>query len=170
MGGSIIYKTGYLHGFGATAGLYTTQNPWHMDDEDAIYYKVGRGVLSRYNVVTKGEYGLTSLAQAYVEYKNEHTSLRVGRQIFESRMTKSNDIMMIPNTFEGATLHSKIMPGHMFKAAYITKQKLRDHEDFGHVFAYNDGPGAITIDGLEMMIPLCTRGITVGKLADNGYR
>lgn len=167
VGGSIIYKTAYLHGFGATAGLYTTQNPWHMDDEDVQYYKVGRGVMSRYKVATQGEYGLTSLAQAYVEYKNEHTSVRIGRQIFESRMTKSNDIMMIPNTFEAAALHSKIIPGTMFKAAYITKQKLRDHEDFSHVFAYNDGPGEydkwLGNDDAAMH-----RGITISKLTEKG--
>ena len=92
VGGSLIYKSAYLHGFGVTAGLYTTQNPWHMDDEDVIYYKVGKGVLSRYDVATEGQYGLTSLAQAYLEYKNEKISLKIGRQIFESRMTKSNDI------------------------------------------------------------------------------
>ncbi len=81
VGGSFIYKSAYLHGFGFTAGLYTTQNPWHMPDEDVKYYKTGRGVLNRYNVGTKGQYGLTALAQAYVEYKNEQTSVRVGDQI-----------------------------------------------------------------------------------------
>lgn len=167
IGGSFIYKSAYLHGFGVTAGLYTTQNPWHMDDEDVKYYKVGRGVLSRYNVATQGEYGLTSLAQAYLEYRNEHASIRVGRQIFESRMTKSNDIMMIPNTFEGVTLHSTLFPGYGFKAAYITKQKLRDHEDFDHVFAYNDGPEEydkwLGNDDTAMH-----RGITISKLAERG--
>ena len=167
VGGSFIYKSAYLHGFGVTAGLYTTQNPWHMDDAYVQYYKVGRGVLSRYNVATKGEYGLTSLAQAYLEYKNEHSSLRVGRQIFESRMTKSNDIMMIPNTFEGVALHSKLIPGHTFKAAYITKQKLRDHEEFGHVFAYNDGPGEYD-KWLDNDDTAMHRGITVSKLAEQG--
>jgi len=43
-----------------------------MDDEDVKYYKVA----------TQGEYDLTSLAQAYVEYRNKNTSIKFGRQIF----------------------------------------------------------------------------------------
>ena len=141
MGGSLIYKSAYLNGLGFTAGLYTTQNPLHMSDDNLKYYKVGKGVMSRYNVATKGEYGLTSLAQAYMEYKSETTSLKIGRQIFESHMTKSNDIKMIPNTFEGITAHSKAIPNHTIKVAYLTKQKLRDHSAFHHLFAYDDGEG-----------------------------
>lgn len=166
-GGSILYKSAYLHGFGVTAGLYTTQNPWHMSDEDVIYYKVGKGVLSRYDVATEGKYGLTSLAQAYLEYRNENTYVRLGRQIFESHMTKSNDIKMIPNTFEGITLHSKVIPKHTIKAALLTKQKLRDHTNFHHVFAYDDGPGEYDRwrqnDDTAMH-----RGITLSKLEAAG--
>lgn len=167
VGGSLIYKSAYLHGFGVTAGLYTTQNPWHMDDEDVIYYKVGKGVLSRYDVATEGQYGLTSLAQAYLEYKNEKISLKIGRQIFESRMTKSNDIKMIPNTFEGITLHSKVIPEHTLKAALLTKQKLRDHTDFHHVFAYDDGPGEYD-KWLQNDDTAMHRGITLSKLEAAG--
>lgn len=162
-GGSIIYKSAYLHGFGVTAALYTTQNPWHMDDADVKYYRVGKGVLSRYKVATEGAYGLTSLAQAYVEYKNEHTSLRVGRQIFESRMTKSNDIKMIPNTFEGITLRSKVIFDNTMKAALLTKQKLRDHTKFHHVFAYDDGVGEYD-KWRENDDAAMHRGITLSKL------
>lgn len=169
LGGSVIYKSGYLHGLGFTAGLYTTQNPLHMRDEDVKYYKVGKGVLSRYNVTTKGEYGLTSLAQAYIEYKNDDASLKVGRQIFESRMTKSNDIKMIPNTFEGATLHTTLIPNHHVKLAYLTKQKLRDHSDFHHLFAYDDDtstdPYATWLENDDTAMH---RGITLTKLQEKG--
>lgn len=141
VGGSLIYKSAYFNNFGFTIGGYTSQNPWHMDDEYAKYYKVGKGVLSRYDVATKGKYGLNSLAQAYLEYKNEALSLKIGRQIYESHMIKSNDIKMIPNTFEGISLHSIVIPNHSLKVAYFTKQKLRDHTRFHHIFAYDDGEG-----------------------------
>jgi len=58
-------------------------------------------------------------------------------------MTKSNDIKMIPNTFEGVTVHSEFIPKYNLKAAFLTKQKLRDHTHFHHVFAYDDGPERI---------------------------
>lgn len=167
VGGSLIYKSAYLNGLGFTVGGYTSQNPWHMDDEDVKYYKVGKGVLSRYDVATKGEYGISSLAQAYLEYKGEAFSLKIGRQVFESYMTKSNDIKMIPNTFEGVTLHSTIIPKHNLKAAYLTKQKLRDHTEFHHIFAYDDGEGEYDM-WRENDDTAMHRGITLSKLETLG--
>ena len=42
VGGSLVYKSGYLNHIGFTVAGYTSQNPWHMDDADAVYYKVGK--------------------------------------------------------------------------------------------------------------------------------
>ena len=137
-GGSLIYKSAYFNGFGFTAGLYTTQNPYHMDDEDATIYKAGKGVLSRYDVLSSGKYGITSLAQAYLEYRSESIFLQAGRVIFESFLTKSNDTKMIPNTFEGVTLQTGVIPHTKLKVGYLTKQKLRDHSTFHHLLAYGD--------------------------------
>ncbi|MGC9351034.1 MAG: OprD family outer membrane porin [Sulfurovum sp.] len=139
-GGSVVYKSGYLNGFGFTAGLYTTQNPWHMDDEDAAIYKAGKDVLNRYDVLTQGKYGMSSLAQAYLEYKHSQFDLQAGRVIYESFLTKSNDTKMIPNTFEGVALYSSALSDTKFQAAYFTKQKLRDHTKFHHLLAYGDDP------------------------------
>ncbi len=169
VGGSVLYKSAYFNGFGFTVGAYTSQNPLHMDDEDAIYYKVGKGVLNRYHVLNNGEYGISSLAQLYGEYKNNHVSIRLGRQIFESVMTKSNDIKMIPNTFEGLTLESEAFQGLKIKAGYLIKQKLRDHSRFHHLFAYDDGEGRYDSyrqnDDAAMH-----KGITLGKLKALGIK
>lgn len=169
LGGSLVYKSALFHHIGFTLAGYTSQNPWHMDDEDAIYYKVGKGVLSRYDVLTNGEYGISSLAQAYLEYKQQDTSIKIGRQIFESRMTKSNDIKMIPNTFEGITLHTDVLEDYQIKAAYLRKQKLRDHTSFHHIFAYDDGDGSYDKyrqnDDTAMH-----RGITLSKLEALGIK
>ncbi len=43
---------------------------------------------------------------------------------------------MIPNTFEGVTLVSGDIPKTVIKSAYLTRQKLRDHSEFHHIFAY----------------------------------
>lgn len=69
IGGSIIYKTAYFKGFAATAGLYTSQNPWHVNQSQLIYLKGDRGTLSRYDAITTGNFNMTVLAQAYLEYK-----------------------------------------------------------------------------------------------------
>jgi len=142
MGGSLIYRSGYLNGFGVGAGLYVSEALGTLKKDEVYLYKAGKDTFSRYDKLTDGDNGVISLAQAYLEYKYSKTHMKAGRQIFESFLTRSNDTKMIPNTFEGVTLMSKDIPKTMFKAAYLTKQKLRDHSGFHHVLAYGYVPGA----------------------------
>jgi len=138
IGGSLIYKSATLNGFGVGAGFYITSATGTLDDAEVYLYKAGKGVISRYDFRTDGTASISSLAQAYLEYKNEDVSVKAGRQIFESFLTKSNDTKMIPNTFEGVTLSSIFIPDTSLKMAYLIKQKLRDHSDFHHVLAAGD--------------------------------
>ncbi len=169
VGGSVHYKSGYLNGVGVTAGLYTSQNPWHMDDENLEYYKVGKGVLNRHDVATKNKYGMTNLAVAYLELKDEKNSVKIGRQIVESYLTKSNDIKMIPNTFEGLTWASKSIKNHKLWIGYLVRQKLRDHNEFHHLFAYDDGVGEYD-KWRENDDTAMHRGITLSKLKAKGIQ
>ncbi len=138
IGGSALYKSAYLNGFAFTAGLYTTQAHGSLDDSEAYLYKPGKDVLSRYDLLTEGTQNITSLAQVYLEYKYKDTSIKAGRQIFESFLTASNDTKMIPNTFEGVTLDTKALQDTHLKVAYLTKQKLRDHSEFHHILSRGD--------------------------------
>ncbi len=164
VGGSLIFKSAYLHGLGMTAGLYTSQNPWRMDEYDVGFIKSGKDVLSRHKVATHNEFGMTALAQAFVEYKYNKSGIRVGRQIFESLLTKSNDTKMIPNTFNGISLTSQLVPDTSFKAAYFTKQKLRDHTSFHHVLAYGDQADDDVAKWNENDDSAMHKGITTSRL------
>ena len=138
IGGNLMYKTGYFKGFGATVDMYTSYNPWHMDHDDVIYLKSGKDVLSRHDVYSDDDYYMNVLAQAYGEFKIKKSSIRYGRQIFESLLTASNDTKMIPNTFEGLTFSSKDLDKTSIKLAWMTAQKLRDHTEFHDVLTYGD--------------------------------
>ena len=141
IGGSLIFKSAYLHGFGLTAELYTSQNPWHMSGEDYRYAKAGKDMFSRYDIATEGDYAMSVLAEAYLEYRFIKSNVRLGRQTFESFLTASNDTKMIPNTFEGVSFESSDFRDTLIKAAWFDRQKLRDHTSFHHVLAYGDYPG-----------------------------
>ena len=140
IGGSLIYKSAIFNGFSFGAGLYTSQSLGNLDSKEAYLYKGGKGLFSRYDVLTDESINLTSLAQAYLKYTYEDTYVKVGRQIVRSLLTKSNDTKMIPNTFEGATLQSRSIPDTSLLLAYLTKQKLRDHSSFHHLLAVGDDP------------------------------
>lgn len=138
IGGSLMYKTGYFMGFGATVDMYTSQNPWHQDHDEIIFLKSGKDVLSRHDVYSDDDYYMNVLAQAYAEYKIKKSAVRYGRQIFESLLTASNDTKMIPNTFEGLTFRSNDLDKTTIKLAWMTAQKLRDHTEFHDLLTYGD--------------------------------
>ncbi len=137
-GGSLLYNSAEYRGFSGMAGLYTSQNPWHMDSDDVVFLKAGKDTTDRYNVKTTGDWGMTVLAQAYLQYRFGKTKVRFGRQIFESLLTSSNDTKMIPNTFEGISLVSKDLSETTIKAAFFSRQKLRGHTRFHDVITYKD--------------------------------
>ncbi|WP_294929580.1 OprD family outer membrane porin [Sulfurimonas sp.] len=144
IGGSMIYKTAPLHGLSATAGLYYANNPFSSlreDDADVGSVKAGKDTFSRYNVKTSGDWSMAVLAQAYIQYDVSKTSFKVGRQIFESFLTKSNDTKMIPNTFEGYTVTINEIPKTTIRGAYFNSQKLRDHTTFHDVLTFKDSSG-----------------------------
>jgi hypothetical protein len=142
LGGSMVYKTAPLAGVSATAGLYYSNSPFsglRVDNADVSDVKSGKDTFSRYNVSQNGDWQMVVLAEAYVQYNLSKTDFKLGRQMFESALTASNDTKMIPNTFEGISVESKDLPKTTLKAAYFTAQKLRDHTTFHDVLTFNDG-------------------------------
>ena len=168
IGGSLTYKTAFWNGFGATAGFYFTEGIGNLSREKTYLYKAGKDAFSRYDRLKSGKRYIAVFAEAYLEYRYAHGDVKAGRQIFESFLTKSNDGKMIPNTFEGVTVLSHDLPDTIFKAAYLTRQKLRDHSRFHHLLAY----------GYEKDVPYSAyrenddagmhRGLTLEKLHAKG--
>jgi len=138
LGGSLMYKTARFKGFSATIDGYTSQNPWHDNQQDIPYLKAGKDMLSRYDVFRDGDYYMNVIAQLYAEYSYNRIHLRYGRQKFESLLTRSNDTKMIPNTFEGITAVMDETHGTSAKVAWLTSQKLRDHTEFHDVLTFGD--------------------------------
>lgn len=154
VGGSLIYSTGYLNGFGATAGMYTTHTI-ATDNTDSAYpgKDFGKAGKDTYNRSNGSGAHIDVLALAYLEYKFGKSSFKAGRQIFESTLLRSNDTKMIPNTFEGYSIESKDLDKTKLRAAYFTKQKLRDHSDFHSIIAvdgFNENDDAGKHKGLSV--------------------
>ena len=138
IGGNLTYKSARYKGFAFTTGLYTSQNPNHVRSEEIGDYRYGKDTFSRHAVATGDRDGMSALTENYVSYKKSRAELKVGRFLLETYLLKSHDTKMIPNAFEGANLRVRTLPNTKIQLAYITKQKLRDHESFHRVLAYND--------------------------------
>jgi len=140
LGGSLIYKSASLSGISFTLGYYGSINPafYRMDNADVGFVKAGKDTFSRQKVSTGGGFGIQALAQAFLEYNNATVDVRLGRQLFESVFTKSNDTKMIPNSFDGLSVGAKIASKTKIRGAYFTAQKLRDHESSHDVVTFKD--------------------------------
>jgi hypothetical protein len=136
VGGSLIAKSAPYGGFSATLGGYTSQNLDVLDDEDAVSGATGKDTFSRFDALRKNRWGMTVLAQAYLQYSFMKTDVKIGRQIWESFLAQSNDTKMIPNTFEGVSVTSRYVPYTSVMLAFFNKQKLRDHTRFHDVITY----------------------------------
>lgn len=144
LGGDIVYKTASLYGFSAGAGMYYSKSPFsglRVSDNRVGTVKSGKDTFSRADVRDNGNWHMATLAQAYLQYDISKTTLKYGRQLFESMLVASNDTKMQPNAFEGFSLVSKDIPDTTIKAAYFYAQKLRDHTKFHDVIANTDSSG-----------------------------
>jgi hypothetical protein len=135
VGGSLVYKTGFYHGLGATVGFYGAV-PLHDENRRADGRNIGRSGKDTYHTRRDGSEGaMGNFAEAFLEYKAGKTNVKIGRQGIDSIMLSTNDTKMIPNTFEAAMIENKDVPDTTIRAAYIMSQKLRDHQSFHSLIA-----------------------------------
>ncbi|CAA6811290.1 MAG: Unknown protein [uncultured Sulfurovum sp.] len=168
LGGNLIYKSARYKGFSFTTGLYTSQNPNHIEEEDLGDYRYGKDTFSRHAVATKDRDGMIALTENYLSYKKNRAELKVGRFLLESYMLKSHDTKMIPVAFEGANLRIRTLPNTKIQLAYINKMKLRDHESFHRVLAYNDDTSNPYAKWTGNDDGAMHQGLTYSKLNDKG--
>lgn len=144
LGGSLIYRTADLKGWSMVLGFYGVESPFsglNPDKEDVGLVKAGKDVFNRNAIrnggLYDGDFGIASLAQAYLQFQTTTFLLRAGRQLHDGFLTRSNDTKMIPNAFQGITASWKFQKNHDLQGAWFSRQKLRDHEDFHDVIAVN---------------------------------
>jgi len=144
-GGSLVYKTGFYNGLGATVGFYGTTSLTGdnlvangcLADGCTNSGKAGKDAYRTRMDGTEANIGV--FAEAYGEYKTGKTDLKIGRQMIETTMIASNDTKMVPNTFTAAMIENKDIPNTKISAGYIVSQKLRDHQTFHSILAYDSG-------------------------------
>lgn len=136
LGGSLVFKSGFYHGFGTTVGFYGTVPM--VNDNVIGTTNIGKSGKDTYHQRADGtEGGIGVIAEGYGEYKAGKTDLKVGRQMIESTLLASNDTKMVPNTFEAAVVENKDIKDTTLRAGYIMSQKLRDHQTFHSILAYD---------------------------------
>ncbi len=162
VGGSLVLKSGVYRGFSATLGAYASL-PLH-DDNRIGTVNVGRSGKDTYHTRADGtEEELGVLAEASLQYQWSGGLLRAGRQIIDTLLVGSNDVKMVPNSYEAFVFDTRALPGTRLRLGVIDALKNRDRETFHSLIAYqsreeNDDayahrgltPGAIRAAGVEV--------------------
>jgi len=124
LGGYLGYETAPLYNFSIGATFYTS-NPFFGNNADD---RKGLGGLYE---VDGGQDSYNVLGEAFVKYQNDEHLFKVGRQeIADYRFISLSNIRMSPFTHEGAIYENTSIDGLKVNAAYITRQKDRNAEDF----------------------------------------
>ncbi len=163
LGGSIVLRSGRLNGFGTDLGVYATSNPYlEVDTLDYGKLKAGRDVISR----GTGDGAYAVIGQANVNYQGSALSVTVGRQLYESTFTASNDTKMIPTTFDGVALQYEVNTGTRLRAAYFYQMKARGHVNGHDVITVGDAQGNPWLNQDDAAAHL---GLSYQRLDDAGF-
>jgi len=171
LGGSLVYKSAVFKHFDVSMAMYYSKSFLNVEPNAVSKLRAGKDTLNRLDYLNDAKSSMATIGEAYIRYRGLWDSgIRVGRQIIETFYTKSNDSKMIPNTFDGMTLCSRILPDTAIKVSYIQGQKLRDHHNFHSVFAYGDSSSSTLLNPQwsENDDSVMHKGLTFSSLKNAG--
>ncbi|MFM7274970.1 MAG: OprD family outer membrane porin, partial [Gammaproteobacteria bacterium] len=135
VGGSLVLKSGVYHGFSTTLGAYASL-PLH-DDNRIGTVNTGRSGKDTYHTRADGtEEELAVLAEASLQYQWSGGVLRAGRQLIDTLLVGSNDVKMVPNSYEALVFDTRALPGTRLQLGVIDALKNRDRESFHSLIAF----------------------------------
>lgn len=105
IGGKLGYKTKTYYGLSAGGTFYTSQPVGGIDDNTLF--------------LDSNNKGYSILGEAYINADLGQTSIKLGRQEIETPFADSNDIGMIPNTFEGLLMKNTSFPNMTILASHL---------------------------------------------------
>lgn len=117
LGGKLKFETGPFMGWKAGTAFY-----WAND------FDVNRDDLGLQNGLPPSTLG--TIGEAYLQYDNGTTLLRLGRQIIDTPFMNPSDAFIAPVTFFGYSLENKSFQYLKFTAIHVTEIKIRQNNSF----------------------------------------
>ncbi len=105
VGGKLSYQTRPVHGLSAGASIYST-NPLAGVDEAGLF-------------LDSGNDGYSILGEAYIKADMAKTTIKAGRQELDTPFADTDDIGMVPNTFEGILIYNQNLANVKLFAAHL---------------------------------------------------
>ncbi len=106
-GGRVSLSTKPIYGFSAKASMFTTNALFGRDDEVMFLGSNGQS----YSI----------LGESYLKFQYGNSSIKAGRQIIDTPYADSDDIGMVPNSFEGYTFTNRDLDNTTILLAWLDK-------------------------------------------------
>lgn len=117
LGGNLGFETAAMSGVSIGAKFYTT---------NALGIHDGPRTASNYDPSLFGD-GFESysmVGEAYINYNEANTNVKVGRQKLDTPLAGSDDARMLPNLFEAAVISNTDLPDTTLIAAHVTREAV----------------------------------------------
>ncbi len=134
IGGKLGYKSNTYHGLSAEGTFYTSHPVGGVNDNSLFFDSNNKG----YSI----------LGEAYINAELGQTSIKLGRQEIETPFADSNDIGMIPNTFEGLMIMNASLPYMTLLASHLQRWAGVDVEPKPEQFTKLNSTNGINILGV----------------------
>ncbi len=143
LGVKLHFETAPYYGLQAGATLFTSHGNGKEGFEGIAFFD-------------KNNEDYAILGEAYLKGKFSDTTLFLGRQSFDTPFADSDDIGMVPNTFEALTLLNTSLKDTTIFLSHVQKWSGVDSETPGTFSDINDNEGmqilGITYEGVSKMI------------------
>jgi hypothetical protein len=134
IGGKLGYKTNTYYGLSGGGTFYTSQPVGGVNNNNLFFDSNNKG----YSI----------LGEAYINAELGQTSIKFGRQEIETPFADSNDIGMIPNTFESLMIMNTSLPDMTLLASHIHRWAGVDVEPKPEKFTKLNGTNGINMFGI----------------------
>jgi hypothetical protein len=121
LGGQVSYQTGQLYHLSGKVTFATANN-----------LSLAATNTSQQSPILPSK-NLSTISESFLMYSNFKTSLKLGSQVLETPFANSSDAMMIPATYTGLSVNTKIIPQIDMTLGRIDSFRARDSNDFVNV-------------------------------------
>lgn len=142
IGGALKYETAKFNNISLAASAFVSQkiSPFSGDNDK-----------SELNGDLLGANGdsFAYMGEAYVNYASDEFNLRIGRQKIDTPMSDTDEIRMLPNTFEAFMAEFRGVENFVFTAGHI--QRWAGYDSGNDISKFKDMPAINDSDGASLI-------------------
>jgi len=136
VGGILKYTSPQINKLRASAAFYGSYNLLNTTQSDTLRVKNGSTVTDSSDIAGNSELiqsdgsSISVLGEAYIEYDNFNTLVRIGRQRLNTPLLNDYYNRFLPNSFEAALLENSSLAQTKISLAVVNRWKYKADEEF----------------------------------------